>query len=83
MRYDEVEKGLGGCLALFVHCLAYQYSVLVYIGARIAQLLDHMDDSRWHSSVLKYVEMWQIAVGLVLLALTMAYLVKWIKSSNS
>ena len=42
------------------------YSVLVYIGARIAQLLDHLDDGRWHSNVMKYIEPWQFAAGFVL-----------------
>lgn len=54
------------------------YSVLVYIGARIAQLLDHLDDGRWYSSVMKYVESWQIAIGLVLLIYTMMLPMKWI-----
>ena len=58
------------------------YSVLVYIGARIAQLLDHLDDGRWHSNVTKYVELWQIAIGLVLLIYTIMLLVKWINKST-
>ena len=59
------------------------YSVLVYIGARVAQLLDHLDDGRWRSNVMKYVELWQIGVGIVLLVFTIVYLVKWFKESNS
>ena len=58
------------------------YSVLAYIGARIAQLLDHLDDGRWHSNVIKYVEPWQIAIGLVLLIYTIMLLVKWINKST-
>ena len=57
------------------------YSVLVYIGARIAQLLDHLDDGRWHSNVMKYVEPWQFAIGLVLLIYTIILLVKCINKS--
>ena len=57
------------------------YSVLVYIGARIAQLLDHLDDGRWHSNVMKYVEPWQFAIGLVLLIYTIILLVKCISKS--
>ena len=34
------------------------YSVLVYIGARIADLLDHLDDGRWYGNVMKYIEPW-------------------------
>ena len=55
------------------------YSVLVYIGARIAQLLDHLDDGRWHSNVMKYIEPWQFATGFVLLVCTAIYLAKWVR----
>ena len=55
------------------------YSVLVYIGARIAQLLDHLDDGRWHSNVMKYIEPWQFAAGFVLLVCTAIYLPKWVR----
>lgn len=83
MSYDEV-KGVGK-MSRFV-CSFFGlsiYSVLVYIGARIAQLLDHLDDGRWHSNVMIYVELWQIGVGFVLLVCTIAYLVKWFNESNS
>lgn len=83
MSYDEV-KGVGK-MSRFV-CSFFGlsiYSILVYIGARIAQLLDHLDDGRWHSNVMKYVELWQIGVGFVLLVCTIAYLVKWFNGSNS
>ena len=55
------------------------YSVLVYIGARIAQLLDHLDDGRWHGNVMRYVEPWQFAAGFVLLVCTVIYLTKWVR----
>ena len=83
MSYDEV-KGVRK-MSRFV-CSFFGlsiYSVLVYIGARIAQLLDHLDDGRWHSNVMKYVELWQIGVGFVLLVCTITYLVKWFNGSNS
>ena len=54
------------------------YSVLVYIGARVAQLLDHLDDGRWRGNVVKYVELWQVGIGIVLLVFTIVYLAKWI-----
>ena len=55
------------------------YSVLVYIGARIAQLLDHLDDGRWHGYVMRYVEPWKVAAGFVLLVCTAIYLAKWVR----
>ena len=57
------------------------YSVLVYIGARIAQLLDHLDDGRWHGNVMRYVEPWQLAIGLALLIYMIILLAKWINKS--
>ena len=83
MSYDEV-KGVGK-MSRFV-CSFFGlsiYSILIYIGARIAQLLDHLDDGRWHSNVMKYVELWQVGVGFVLLVCTIVYLVNWFNESNS
>ena len=55
------------------------FSVLVYIGARIADLLDHLDDGRWYSNVMKYIEPWQFAAGFVLLVCTAIYFPKWVR----
>lgn len=55
------------------------YSVLVYIGARIAQLLDHLDDGCWHSNVMKYIEPGRFAAGFMLLVCTAIYLPKWVR----
>lgn len=83
MSYDEV-KGVGKMYRFVCSFFGLSiYSVLVYISARIAQLLDHLDDGRWHNNVMKYVELWQVGVGLVLLVCTIMLLVKEIKSSNS